>query len=83
MAMKDTSNIVPIFKRSETGKLSAFSAKTNTTFPYKASDRQCIMELLALAEVLKSLNPQIKVVVLLKGVEIIFKHMSISLTLIF
>ena len=66
VAMKDTSNTIPLVKKSEIGKLSAASAKTNTTFSHKGSDRQCVMEVLALAEVLKLLNPDIKVVVLLK-----------------
>ena len=69
VAMKDTSSPtqLPIKRNIEIGKISATSAKTKTTFSPKASDRQCIMEVLALAEVMKILNSQIKVVVLLKA----------------
>ena len=49
------------------GRLSAASAKTFDTFSSKGSDRQCVIEILALSEFLQLSNPDLEFVVLLKA----------------
>ena len=51
----------------------ATSAKTKSSFGDRGSDRQCVVELLALTEVLKQQDNNIKVVVLLKASKCFFQ----------
>jgi len=51
----------------EVGRLPATSVKTMDTFYSNGSNRQCVVEILALTEVLLTSNPDIVFVVLVKA----------------
>ena len=58
----------------EVGRLLATSVKTSDTFHSKGSDRQCIVEILALSEVLVTSNPDLEFVALLRPVKLCFAY---------
>lgn len=62
----------PIFK-AQTSNILATSAKTKSSFSDKGSDRQCVIELLVLTQVLLQKNNSIKVVLLLKACKYFFQ----------
>ena len=56
----------------EVERLSATSVKTADTFHSKGSDRQCVVEILALSQVLLASNPDIELVAFLKACKTMF-----------
>ena len=56
----------------EVGRVSATSVKTADTFHIKGSDRQCIVEILALSQVLLAKNPDLNLVAFLKVCKTVF-----------